>query len=102
MCDAKPRACFLHALCRPVPVQNAGLLGGTKESAGPHSRSSSLASWGEWELHRLVAHFMAARFPILLALNKVWAGSPLQHLEGVGSRTRSAAKPHTPVRQRVS
>ena len=55
----------------PVCVQNAGLQGGTKEATGPFSSSSSLASWGEWELHRLVAHFLAARFPILLALNKV-------------------------------
>lgn len=66
-------------------VQNAGLLGGTKESAGPHSRcSSSLASWGEWELHRLVAHFLAARFPILLALNKVCGRLSLPALGGDG------------------
>jgi hypothetical protein len=51
-------------------LQNAGLQGGTKDVGGPLS-SSSLSSWGEWELHRLVAHFLAARFPILLALNKV-------------------------------
>lgn len=53
-------------------AQNAGLQGGAKESAaGPSAGSSSLAAWGPWELHRLVAHFLAARFPILLALNKV-------------------------------
>lgn len=56
-------------------LQNAGLQGGTKESAGPLGHSS-LASWDEWHLHRLVAHFLAARFPILLALNKV--GKPWQ------------------------
>lgn len=33
-----------------------------------------LASWGEAQLHLLVAHFVAARFPILLALNKVGGG----------------------------
>jgi hypothetical protein len=52
-------------------LQNAGLQGGTKESGVPANCCSILASWGEWELHRLVAHFLAARFPILLALNKV-------------------------------
>jgi hypothetical protein len=56
-------------------VQNAGLQGGTKESGVPANSSSILASWGEWELHRLVAHFLAARFPILLALNKVRAAA---------------------------
>eukprot|EP00775_Hariotina_reticulata_P008641 gene8641-8822_t len=54
--------------------QNAGLQGGTKDTGGggvaQGSSSSSLSSWGEWELHLLVAHFLAARFPILLALNK--------------------------------
>ncbi len=30
-----------------------------------------LEAWGEAELHLLVAHFLALRFPILLALNKV-------------------------------
>ena len=34
---------------------------------------SSLAHWSEAHLHRLVAHFLQARFPILLALNKVCA-----------------------------
>jgi hypothetical protein len=51
-------------------LQTAGLQGGTKES-GTLNGHSSLASWDEWQLHRLVAHFLAARFPILLALNKV-------------------------------
>jgi hypothetical protein len=33
--------------------------------------SPVLCSWGEAHMHRLVASFLAARFPILLALNKV-------------------------------
>lgn len=33
--------------------------------------SPTLSAWGEAELHGLVAAFLAARFPILLALNKV-------------------------------
>jgi len=31
----------------------------------------SVFDWGEADLHRLVAHFLSVRFPILLALNKV-------------------------------
>ncbi len=31
-----------------------------------HSRE-----WTEYDLHRLVAHYLAVRFPICLALNKV-------------------------------
>jgi hypothetical protein len=61
--------CYLIGL-----LQNAGLQGGTKDTSSSgmaHCSSSSLASWGTWELHLLVAHFLAARFPILLALNKV-------------------------------
>jgi len=30
-----------------------------------------MMTWTEAELHRLVAHFLRVRFPILLALNKV-------------------------------
>ncbi len=36
---------------------------------------SSLAHWGPRELHRLVAHFLRARFPLLLALNKADLGA---------------------------
>lgn len=69
---------------------NAGLQGGTKESGLPASSSSSiLGSWGEWELHRLVAHFLAARFPILLALNKADLPSAQAHIRAV-----LAAYPH--------
>ncbi len=32
--------------------------------------ASPLLAWGERDLHRLVATFLVARFPILLALNK--------------------------------
>ena len=47
-------------------------------AASAHASSSSSSSappasvraWREADLHRLVAHFLAARFPILLALNK--------------------------------
>lgn len=67
--SSKIDSVILSVLCW-CAVQNAGLQGGTKESGGPVG-NSSLASWGEWELHRLVAHFLAARFPIMLALNKV-------------------------------
>jgi hypothetical protein len=36
-----------------------------------------LAGWGERQVHELVAHFVAARFPILLALNKArWVLAP--------------------------
>lgn len=74
------RYCCCCCACMCVCVfQNAGLLGGTKETAGPVG-NSSLASWGEWELHRLVAHFLAARFPILLALNKVSQGCCILHV----------------------
>lgn len=44
--------------------------------------NSPLLSWGEADLHALVATFLAARFPLLLALNKVarvW-GEPLGDL----------------------
>ena len=37
-----------------------------------------LSSWGEADLHRLVATFLAIRFPILLALNKVCVESVMQ------------------------
>lgn len=74
------QGCFSSRLCCTVLcyliglLQNAGLQGGTKDTGSggmAHCSSSSLASWGPWELHLLVAHFLAARFPILLALNKV-------------------------------
>jgi len=78
-------ACMCWCVC-----QNAGLLGGTKETAGPLG-NSSLASWGEWELHRLVAHFLAARFPILLALNKVSQGCCFMHAVPVSYHEMAAS-----------
>lgn len=71
-----PADSLLAACCCPAPpvAQTGGLQGGTKETASAAaagSSSSMLSVWGEWELHRLVAHFLAARFPIMLALNKV-------------------------------
>ncbi|KAF8071272.1 GTP-binding protein [Scenedesmus sp. PABB004] len=72
---------------------NAGLQGGAKESgAVPGAGSSSLAAWGEAELHRLVAHFLCARFPILLALNKADLPGARAHIEAV-----LATYPHAPA-----
>jgi len=55
-------------LCSVPPLlQNAGLQGGTKDTssggAAHSSSSSSLASWGERELHLLVAHFPGCPLP---------------------------------------
>ncbi|GFR42960.1 hypothetical protein Agub_g3958, partial [Astrephomene gubernaculifera] len=41
---------------------------------------ASLAHWTEAHLHRLVAHFLQARFPILLALNKADMASSPDHI----------------------
>jgi hypothetical protein len=48
-----------------LSVHSLLLNGGTPEAA------AALCAWGEAALHKLVATFLAARFPILLALNKV-------------------------------
>ena len=59
-----------------LAAEGAGLkqglvLGGVKVvGGGKQGPGGTLGEWGEWELHRLVAHFLAARFPFLLALNK--------------------------------
>ncbi|GLI71344.1 hypothetical protein VaNZ11_016506, partial [Volvox africanus] len=44
---------------------------------------ASLAHWTEAHLHRLVAHFLQARFPILLALNKADMASSPDHIARV-------------------
>ena len=43
---------------------------GVADARGSLTREAVLA-WSELDLHRLVAHFLRLRFPILLALNKV-------------------------------
>ncbi|KAG2422688.1 hypothetical protein HXX76_015852 [Chlamydomonas incerta] len=53
---------------------------------------ASLAHWSEAHLHRLVAHFLQARFPILLALNKADMASSPEHIHRV-----RAALPHDPA-----
>jgi hypothetical protein len=53
---------------------------------------ASLAHWGPRDLHRLVAHFLRARFPLLLALNKADVGSAAGHIPRV-----LAAHPHEPA-----
>jgi hypothetical protein len=62
------------------------------DAGGLCVEGASLASWGEREAHRLVAHFLHARFPILLALNKSDLPAARQHLERV-----RAAHPRRPA-----
>lgn len=58
-----------HTLSYCVGLPAAGVGG---RPGGPPQ--SPLLSWGPADLHRLVATFLAARFPLLLALNKVGCG----------------------------
>lgn len=43
-------------------------------------------AWTEGDLHRLVAHFLRVRFPILLALNKADVPGALEHVREVCAR----------------
>uniref|UniRef100_A0A7S3R6V4 RWD domain-containing protein n=1 Tax=Dunaliella tertiolecta TaxID=3047 RepID=A0A7S3R6V4_DUNTE len=43
----------------------------------------TLCAWGEADLHKLVAAFLAARFPILLALNKCDTASAPRHIRRI-------------------
>lgn len=42
-----------------------------------------LCAWSEADLHRLVATFLAARFPILLALNKCDTAAAPRHIRRI-------------------
>jgi ribosome-binding ATPase len=49
--------------------------------------------WGPLELHRLVAHFLRVRFPILLALNKADASTAKAHITRVMSESGEVCVP---------
>eukprot|EP00198_Chlamydomonas_reinhardtii_P003635 XP_001692971.1 predicted protein [Chlamydomonas reinhardtii] len=58
---------------------------------------SSLAHWSEAHLHRLVAHFLQARFPILLALNKADMASSPDHIHRSPELAQQLAKVQSAV-----
>ena len=49
--------------------------------------ASNLASWSEERIHGLVAHFLAVRFPILIALNKADLEGAEEHIAKVAAST---------------
>ena len=44
---------------------------------------SPVSEWGESELHALVAHFLAVRFPVLLVLDKADLPAAKQNVQRV-------------------
>ncbi|MEW5306220.1 MAG: hypothetical protein WDW36_008702 [Sanguina aurantia] len=75
---------MVEEVLRRVGIDPAGL---SAEGA-----RSPVSHWGEWEVHRLVAAFLQARFPILLALNKADMSTSADHIKRV-----RAALPLEPV-----
>jgi len=71
-CEPGCPGCLAHGGRPRVGVQVLGRCGLSLEALAQegHNPNSPLAAWKEAQLHDLVAHFVAARFPMLLALNK--------------------------------
>jgi ribosome-binding ATPase YchF (GTP1/OBG family) len=55
---------------------------------------AEVPSWTPLHLHRLVAHFLRVRFPVLLALNKADVGSAAAHIARIAS---TCDEPSVPV-----